>query len=142
MARRKQPQARIHIGTYPNMSSKFGRIGCFLYFNVESIQPHLMFYLLLCIAAISFLTHVGLLVTSLSAGRFKRDHYFWSHATLWLAGLLLFIVAIAYSGEGRSGAIDYFNTTLKKTMILVVTIALSIIADFMVKRLVVNKLPR
>lgn len=101
-----------------------------------------MFYLLLCLAAICFLTHVGLLITSFSAGRFKRDHYFWSHATLWLAGLLLFLVAITYAGEGRAGAIDYFNTTLKKIMILVVTIALSLIADAIVKRFVVNKLPK
>ena len=99
-----------------------------------------MFYLLLCLAGFSFLAHVGLLITSFSSGRFKREHYFWSHATLWLAGLLLFVTAIIYAGDGRSGAIDYFNTGLKKGMILVVTIALSLMADLIVKKIVMHKI--
>ncbi|MBS1660290.1 MAG: hypothetical protein JST68_04485 [Bacteroidetes bacterium] len=97
-----------------------------------------MFNVLASIAALSFLAHVVLLVASLYAGRFDRSKYFWSHATLWLTGGIVFLLALLYSGSGKSGFIDYFDTGFKKMMILAGTVLLSFVAHKVVSRLIVK----
>ncbi len=92
-----------------------------------------MFYIIISAAGVLFLTHVWLLLTAFPKFELAKRRYFYSHLTLWLTGLLLFILTIVYSGAGKSGFIDYFNSPLSKVMILVFTIALSLVAHGIVK---------
>lgn len=93
-----------------------------------------MFGTLAIIAVIAFIAHVSLLLASFPSTGFHRKRYFWSHATLWLAGLLLFLLAIVYNGSGRSAFVDYFDSPFKRSSILLVTVALSGIAHLVVGR--------
>lgn len=97
-----------------------------------------MFELLFSLAALFFLSHVVLLVASFPPGRFAATRYFWSHATLWLTGMLLFLLTLIYGGDDRSGFVDYFDTPLKKGMILLVTALLSLTAHAIVKRFILS----
>jgi hypothetical protein len=95
-----------------------------------------MFYFLLIAAAILFLFHVGLLLAAFPNSELAHRRYFFSHLTLWLTGLMVFTMAVLYSGSGQSSFLDYFNTPLKKGMILIFTLALSLVAHLIVKTLV------
>lgn len=97
-----------------------------------------MFTVLASIAALLFLAHVLLLVISFPGGRFDRKRYFWSHATLWLTGIVVFTLALVFSGSGQSAFVDYFDTLGKKLMILVVTVVLSFVAHMIVSRLLIK----
>jgi hypothetical protein len=94
-----------------------------------------MFYFLVAIAAIFFITHVVLLLLSFPQLQLAQGRYFYSHLTLWLTGLVVFILAWFYNGE--SGALSYFDTPFKKSMILVFTVALSAVAHSIVRFVVV-----
>ena len=95
-----------------------------------------MFYSLITIAVIFFITHVALLLASFPKSELARVRYFYSHLTLWITGLTVFILAVLYSGSGQSAFLDYFDTSAKKALILVFTFALSLTAHLIVKLLV------
>ncbi|WP_429383310.1 hypothetical protein [Mucilaginibacter sp. UYCu711] len=95
-----------------------------------------MFYLILTAAALLFIAHVVLLFTSFQKSALLPTRYFYSHLTLWLTGVLVFVLALLYSGTGQLLFLDYFDTMQKKMMILVFTFALSLVAHFIVRLLV------
>jgi hypothetical protein len=95
-----------------------------------------MFYSLIIIAIIFFITHVALLFTAFPKSELARRRYFYSHLTLWLTGLAVFTLAVLYAGSGQSAFLDYFDTPLKKAIILIFTFALSLTAHLIVKLLV------
>jgi hypothetical protein len=95
-----------------------------------------MFYSLITIAVIFFITHVTLLLTAFPKSELAHTRYFYSHLTLWITGLTVFILAVLYSGSGQSAFLDYFDTPVKKALILVFTFALSLTAHLIVKLLV------
>jgi hypothetical protein len=95
-----------------------------------------MFYILITIAVIFFITHVALLFTSFPKSELASTRYFYSHLTLWITGLTVFTLAVLYSGSGQSGFLDYFDTPTKKALILVFTFALSLTAHLIVRLLV------
>ncbi|PZF74251.1 hypothetical protein [Taibaiella soli] len=98
-----------------------------------------MFFLLSILALGLFIAHVILLFTSFPQKGFQRSRYFYSHLTLWLTGIIVFGLTTLYSGDGQSVLLDYFDTPVKKIMILVVTLILSITAHLIVKTLVLPK---
>lgn len=95
-----------------------------------------MFYFLILAALIFFIAHVALLVLSFTGPQFGKSRYFYSHLMLWVTGVIIFLLAILYSGTKESQFLDYFNTPVKKMMILVVTGAVSLLAHCIVKFLV------
>lgn len=95
-----------------------------------------MFYLLIIVAAVFFIAHVVLLLASFSGSSLIGNRYFYSHLTLWVTGIVVFTMAVLYSGTNQSGFLDYFNTPFKKGMILAATLALSLVAHSIVKLLV------
>jgi hypothetical protein len=95
-----------------------------------------MFYLIVTAAAALFIAHVVLLLASFQKSQLIPARYFYSHLTLWLTGVLVFVLALLYSGTGQLSFLDYFDTMQKKTMILVFTFALSLVAHLIVKLLV------
>ena len=95
-----------------------------------------MFYLLITASIVLFITHVALLVMSFPKSELAQSRYFYSHLTLWLTGLTVFILAWLYSGSGQSSFLDYFDSPLKKMMILIFTLALSLVAHSIVRLLV------
>ncbi len=101
-----------------------------------------MFYFLLIIATLFFLLHAGLLLTSFPRGRLAHRRYFFSHLTLWLTGLTVLLLALLFSGTGRSAFLDELNTPLKKGMILVFTLLLSAVAHGVTHTLVLPLMRR
>ena len=95
-----------------------------------------MFYLLVSAAIVFFIAHVALLLASFPGSGFATSRYFFSHLTLWITGIVVFVLALLYSGSNKSGFLDYFDTPFKKAMILVVTLALSLIAHSIVRYMV------
>lgn len=90
-------------------------------------------------AAVFFVAHVLLLFTSFGKGRYSKARYFWSHLTLWISGILVFSLTTLYAGTSESAIVDVFDTPVKRWLILVVTVVLSIVAHTIVRLLV---LPR
>lgn len=95
--------------------------------------------LLTIAAGFFFVAHVILLFTSFSATGVNKRKYFWSHATLWIFGLVVFAMAFLYAGQGEAAIIDVFNTPGKRLIILAVVALLSVTAHSIVKLFV---LPR
>ncbi|WP_413667919.1 hypothetical protein ACEN9X_26090 [Mucilaginibacter sp. Mucisp86] len=95
-----------------------------------------MLYILISTAVILFIAHVVLLFTSFSNASLISPRYFYSHLTLWLTGLSVFALAALYSGTNQSGFLDYFNTWMKRSYILVFTFGLSLVAHCLVTFLV------
>ncbi|HEY4338211.1 MAG TPA: hypothetical protein VGM89_20025 [Puia sp.] len=95
-----------------------------------------MLYLLTALAVLFFILHVGYLLASFPGGGFNKKRYFISHLTLWLTGLLVFLLATLFAGKGVSAFLDYFDTTTKRLMILAAAAALSLIAHIIVRWLV------
>jgi hypothetical protein len=95
-----------------------------------------MIYLLSIAAAVFFVAHVGLLIASFARGHFYTTRYVYSHVTLWVTGLLIFLLALLFQGKNVSGFLDYFDTPVRKGMILVGTVCLSLIAHVIVRTLV------
>lgn len=104
--------------------------------NIGLQSNRLMFYLLLVVAAAFFLAHVILLFTAFPNAQLAQKRYFYSHLTLWLTGATVFILALLYSGKGQSGFLDYFDSPVKKGMIITFTLALSLVAHTIVRLLV------
>jgi hypothetical protein len=101
-----------------------------------------MFYLLVAAAIIFFIAHVALLLASFPSSGFVTSRYFFSHLTLWITGIVVFVLAQLYSGSNQSGFLNYFDTPFKKGMILVVTLALSLVAHSIVRFLVLPMLKK
>jgi len=101
-----------------------------------------MFYLLIAVAAALFIAHVTLLLLAFPKSQLAGTRYFYSHLTLWLTGLIVFILALLYSGSGRSAFLDYFNSFPKQVMILAFTLALSLVAHTIVRLLVLPLLSK
>lgn len=99
-------------------------------------------YLFTIAAAILFISHVTLLLLSFKLGQLISRRYFYSHLTLWLTGICVFLLALTYSGTGQSAFLDYFNTFGKQLLILVFTAALSLVAHLIVTRLVLPLLTK
>ncbi len=87
------------------------------------------------IAAVFFLTHVILMLASFKGGVFSFRRYFFSHLTLWLAGLTVFCMAALYQ-DGGGAFLSYFDSGAKRAMILVFTFGLSALAHLIVRFLV------
>src|SRR5256885_12231886 len=100
-----------------------------------------MFYLLSIAAGASFIAHVSLLLASFGRSHFYSGRYLYSHVTLWITGLILFVMTLLFQGKGISAFIDYFATQVRKGMILLVTLVLSLVAHVIVKRLTSDKIP-
>ena len=101
-----------------------------------------MFQILIIATCIFFIAHVALLLAAFPQSELARTRYFYSHLTLWITGVLVFLLTILYSGSGRSGFLDYFDTTTKRAMILIFTVALSFAAHLIVKFVVVPLLKK
>jgi hypothetical protein len=95
-----------------------------------------MIYLLSIAAVVFFVAHVGLLIASFTRGHFYATRYVYSHVTLWVTGLLVFLLALLFQGRNMSGFLDYFDTPARKGMILLGTVCLSLIAHVIVRTLV------
>jgi hypothetical protein len=101
-----------------------------------------MFLILIIASCVFFVAHVVLLLAAFPQSQLARKRYFYSHLTLWITGILVFSVAVLYSGSGRSGFLDYFDTTFKRVMILIFTAVLSLVAHIIVKRLILPLLSK
>jgi hypothetical protein len=95
-----------------------------------------IFYLLIFAAGALFIAHVGLLLASFSRSGFSNRRYFYSHLTLWLTGICVFVLAWLFHGRQMSGFLDYFGTASKLAFILVFTAALSLIAHLLIRLVV------
>ncbi|WP_114937741.1 hypothetical protein [Mucilaginibacter endophyticus] len=95
-----------------------------------------MLYILISAAVVLFIAHVVLLFTSFSKGTLISPRYFYSHLTLWLTGLAVFVLAVLYSGSNQSAFLDYFDTWTKKSYILIFIFGLSLVAHCLVTFLV------
>ncbi|WP_184545873.1 hypothetical protein [Mucilaginibacter sp. FT3.2] len=95
-----------------------------------------MFYLLIAAALLFFIAHVTLLFMAFPKSQLNSTRYLYSHVTLWLTGLVVFCLALLYSGNGQSGFLDYFDTQAKKGLILAFTVALSLTAHTIVRTLI------
>jgi hypothetical protein len=101
-----------------------------------------MFYFLAVIAVAFFITHVVLLFTAFPNSQLAQKRYFYSHLTLWITGVVVFVLALLYAGSGRLAFLDYFDTPVKMAMILVFTAALSLTAHAIVRFIVLPLLQK
>lgn len=92
-----------------------------------------MFYLLILAAIVLFVMHVALLFTAFHKSQLQPKRYFYSHLTLWLTGIAVYILVLLYSGHGRSGFLDYFDSPQKALLILAFTFLLSLVAHLLVR---------
>ena len=95
-----------------------------------------MIYALVLSAIVLFVAHVGFLLASFRRSGFSGRRYFYSHLTLWLTGICVFVLAWLYSGKNVSGFLDYFNSINRLLLILGFTVALSLVAHLIVRYLV------
>lgn len=101
-----------------------------------------MYIFLWIVAAGLFLAHVILLFTAFANSQLAKRRYFYSHLTLWLTGLTVFVLALFSSGSGQSAFLDYFNSPIKKGMIIVFTLVLSLAAHTLVRLVVLPLLSK
>jgi hypothetical protein len=101
-----------------------------------------MLFLLVFTAIVFFIAHVVLLLISFSKGELIANRYFYSHLTLWLTGITVFILAELFNGKGVSPFLDYFSRPMRKASILLFTFALSLVAHCIVKFVVLPLLQK
>jgi hypothetical protein len=77
-----------------------------------------------------------LLFTAFPNSQLAKQRYFYSHLTLWLTGVTVFVLALLCSGTGQSAFLDYFDSPLKKAMIIIFTLTLSLVAHSIVRLVV------
>ena len=94
---------------------------------------------LLALAIIFFVAHVVLLFTSFGKNGFQKKKYFWSHLTLWITGVIAYLVTVLYAGKGLSETVDLFDTAGKQALLLLVTVVLSVVAHTVVKLFILPK---
>ncbi|WP_343688618.1 hypothetical protein [Chitinophaga sp.] len=98
-----------------------------------------MFTTLAVLALVFFVAHVILLFTSFGKNGYQKKRYFYSHLTLWIAGILLFIMAALYAGKQVSPILDVFDTVGKQALILGAVVVLSFTAHTIVRYLVIPR---
>lgn len=98
-----------------------------------------VFNSLLVLALLFFIAHVFLLFTSFGKNGYQKTRYFYSHLTLWICGVIAFLMAAMYTGKGVSDILDVFDTRGKQVLILVGVMVLSLVAHTIVKLLVMPK---
>ncbi|WP_148707208.1 hypothetical protein [Chitinophaga skermanii] len=69
----------------------------------------------------------------------QKTKYFWSHATLWICGIIAFAITWFFAGKGESSTVDLFDSTTKKVAILILVAVLSLVAHSIVKLLVMPR---
>ncbi|UYQ94602.1 hypothetical protein MKQ68_05790 [Chitinophaga horti] len=94
---------------------------------------------MLVLAIAFFIAHVVLLFTSFGKTGFQKKKYFWSHLTLWITGVIAYLVTVLYAGKGISPIVDLFDTAGKQALLLLVVVVLSIVAHTIVKLFVLPK---
>lgn len=100
-----------------------------------------LFATLAMLAAVFFVAHVVLLFTSFPVTGFLKQRYFWSHATLWVFGIIVFLMATLFAGQGLSAVADVFDTPAKRLIILAIVAIVSLIAHTVVRLLVLPRFP-
>lgn len=98
-----------------------------------------MFTTLAVLALVFFVAHVILLFTSFGKNGYQKKRYFYSHLTLWIAGILLFVMAALYAGKQVSPILDVFDTVGKQALILGAVVVLSFTAHTIVRYLVIPR---
>ncbi|WP_212005452.1 hypothetical protein [Chitinophaga sp. HK235] len=101
-----------------------------------------MLTLLIVLAASFFVAHVLLLFSSFGKKGFLKTRYLWSHITLWITGLLACIITLLFAGKSVSGVIDVFDTPMKSALLIVLSLALSLVAHTIVRTMVLPKYNR
>lgn len=91
------------------------------------------------LALVFFLAHVFLLFTSFGKNGYQKRRYFYSHLTLWISGVLLFVLAWLYAGKQASPLLDVFDTPEKKIMIIGAVLLLSFAAHTIIRFLILPK---
>jgi hypothetical protein len=94
---------------------------------------------LLVLAAVFFVAHVALLFTSFGKNGFQKKKYFWSHLTLWITGIIAYLITVLYAGKGINQTVDLFDTGGKQALLLLVTVVLSVVAHTVVKLFILPK---
>lgn len=98
-----------------------------------------MFTTLAALALVFFVAHVILLFTSFGKNGYQKMRYFYSHLTLWIAGILVFALAALYAGKQVSPILDVFDTVGKQALILAGVVVLSLTAHTIVRYLVIPR---
>jgi hypothetical protein len=91
------------------------------------------------LALLFFIAHVFLLFTSFGKNGYQKKRYFYSHVTLWICGILVFLMAMLYAGKNEAAVLDVFDTPGKQFLILGMVIVLSLTAHTIVRFLVMPK---
>ena len=99
-----------------------------------------MFSLLLTCAALSLLFHAVFLLISFANGTFHPRCYSIAMIFLWGCGAAVFLTTLFYAGTHRSPFLDFFDTPVKKTAILMATLSISLIVHGIVRFLIVPDL--
>lgn len=98
-----------------------------------------MFTTLAILALVFFVAHVILLFTSFGKNGYQKKRYFYSHLTLWITGVLLFVMAALYAGKEVSPVLDVFDTIGKQALILAAVVVLSLTAHTICRYLVIPR---
>jgi hypothetical protein len=98
-----------------------------------------MFTTLAILALVFFVAHVILLFTSFGKNGYQKKRYFYSHLTLWITGVLLFVMAALYAGKEVSPFLDVFDTFGKQALILAAVVVLSLTAHTICRYLVIPR---
>ncbi|WP_343668053.1 hypothetical protein [Chitinophaga sp.] len=98
-----------------------------------------LFTTLAVLALLFFVAHVFLLFTSFGKNGYQKTRYFYSHLTLWIAGILVFAMAALYAGKQVSPVLDVFDTIGKQVLILGAVVVLSLTAHTIVRYLVIPR---
>ncbi|SFD09399.1 hypothetical protein SAMN05518672_101437 [Chitinophaga sp. CF118] len=91
------------------------------------------------LALVFFIAHVFLLFTSFGKNGYHKKRYFYSHVTLWICGVILFLLAWLYAGKQISPLVDVFDTMEKQVMIIGAVLLLSLSAHTIVRFLIMPK---
>lgn len=98
-----------------------------------------MFTALAILALVFFVAHVILLFTSFGKNGYQKKRYFYSHLTLWIAGVLVFLMTALFAGKQVSPVLDVFDTIGKQALILGGVVVLSLTAHTICRYLIIPR---
>lgn len=98
-----------------------------------------MFTTLAILALLFFVAHVILLFTSFGKNGYQKKRYFYSHLTLWIAGVLVFLMTALFAGKQVSPILDVFDTIGKQALILGGVVVLSLTAHTICRYLIIPR---
>lgn len=98
-----------------------------------------MFTTLALLALVFFVAHVILLFTSFGKNGYQKKRYFYSHLTLWIAGVLVFLMTALFAGKQVSPILDVFDTIGKQALILGGVVVLSLTAHTICRYLIIPR---